>query len=410
MNEFNQVSVSDTRLETNEENNSLSVIKNDDMSSNTIEITLSQSYRLFNKQQFFLSDYNMSIQSMQSPAIAIIGCRRVSMLRGVVESLFKMTTIDSYSVYISLGCPESLSEKDESMKELRYDYPSLHFLQYTDPPGASIPPSFLRIQNHYVFVLKELFEKREHSEVILLEDDLALSPSLLNYYEQTFQLLYADPSLLCISAFNDNAYTSLLITNRMAETFNVERLRRSAHFPNLALLFHREGYNRVWKNQKLDSTTNGWDHWLRIRIDSLGGECVFPVVPRVRHLRSDNSTTASSALSNRLEKYPLVEESSVDLGNVSYLLLSNYDQSLLSTVLESSYVSPVLENMQLSLSSFLGSGRDLSSLYDNELRWKEDLLVFVQGKDDIKKVKMYSDRVIVVFILREVGNRVFFEY
>lgn len=409
MNELSKVSVSDSRLETNEESNSITEAKNNDMSSNTIEITLSQTYRLFNKQQYFLSEYNMSIQSMQSPAIAIIGCRRDSMLRNVVESLFKMSTIDSYSVYISLGCPESLSEKDESIRELRYDYPSLHLLQYNDL-NASIPPPFLRIQNHYVFILKELFEKRKHSEVILLEDDLALSPSLLNFYEQTFQLLYADRSLLCISAFNDNGYTSLLIINRMAETYDVERLRRSAYFPNLALLFHREGYNRVWKNQKLDSTTNGWDHWLRIRIGSLGGECVYPVVPRVRHLRSYNSTTASNALSNRLEKYPLVEESSVDLGNVSYLLLSNYDQSLLSTVLQSSYVNPVLENMQLSLSSFLGSDRDLSSLYDNELRWKEDLLMFVQGKDDIKKVKMYSDRVIVVFILREVKNRLYYDY
>lgn len=175
------------------------------------ELTKHTSFRLFNQQSYFLSDYPYSVQSMRNPAIVVIGCRRLGMLQESIRSLSKMKSIHAYTLYVSFGCPESLSIRDASVTaSLTAIYSSLRFLQYVDPPNSEILPPFLRIQNHYVFILKEVFETYNHSEVILLEDDLMLSPDLLNYFEQTFQLLYQDPTLLCISAYNDNAYLFFL--------------------------------------------------------------------------------------------------------------------------------------------------------------------------------------------------------
>lgn len=195
--------------------------------------------------------------------------------------------------------------------------------------------------------------------------------------------------------------SSSCLLSRLSEMIDTQRLRRSEYFPNLGLLFHREGYYTIWKDQKLDSTTNGWDHWLRIRIQSLQGECVFPVVPRVRHMHSTNSSTASKALAIRLQRYPLVEDSYVDLGNVSYLLLANYDQSLLNTILPSPFVSSIQGQMNQLPHSVLATHKE-STLYGSKLQWREHVLVFVEGQDDIKKIKMYKNRVIIAFILREV--------
>ena len=180
--------------------------------SESFEEIAFQQYRLLNNQQYFLSSFPFSIQSMQNPAIVLIACRRQEMIESLLSSLGKMSTIHDYSVYISFGCPESMSiQNTQLLSSLKLIYPSIQFPSYSDPPNTtSIPPPFLRIQLHYVFILKEIFEIRNHSEVILLEDDLAVSPSLLNYYEQTFQLLYQDPSILCISAYNDNALLLLI--------------------------------------------------------------------------------------------------------------------------------------------------------------------------------------------------------
>ena len=64
---------------------------------------------------------------------------------------------------------------------------------------------FLRIHRHYVHLLHLLFEEHNHSHVLLLEDDLLVSPTALSFINQTAVILDHDPTLLCISLFNDNA-------------------------------------------------------------------------------------------------------------------------------------------------------------------------------------------------------------
>ena len=182
-----------------------------------------------------------------------------------------------------------------------------------------------------------------------------------------------------------------------------KRLRRSEFFPNLGLMFTRESYNTVWKGQRLDSTTNGWDHWLRLRIQSLHGECVYPVMPRIRHLRTSNSSTVSFSMSIKLQRYPLVAEDHVDLGDVSYMLAANYDKSILFSILQPSSLPEVFSNMNMDLLSLLVSGKDaLSLMKTTPPRLKKDVMVFVDKKDDLRKIKMYSNRVIVAYVLYEV--------
>ena len=346
--------------------------------------------RLFRNHRMFISPNRVRSFRMNNPAIAVLACKRPSMVLRLLNSLVSLPSIDDFSLYVSFGCPESLHS-------LEFTNHSISFLHYQDPKTLkAIPHPFLRIQLHYQFILQELFERRNHSHVIILEDDLELSPDLLNYFKQTSQILEADPSLVCVSAFNDQA---------SGENADPTLLKRTASFPNLGLLFHRHGYDVLWYKQPLAHTTNGWDHWLRIRAASLQVECIYPVTPRVRHLVSSESSTASKAFSMRLSNYPMVSEL-VDLGDLSYLIQYNYDRSLLHLFVDPKDHAMILQQMNQPYRKALGSHSSLPvpqvHFVANDLTNKEVVLIDGKNGKDVSTVLRYHHRVILIFTLREV--------
>ena len=64
-----------------------------------------------------------------------------------------------------------------------------------------------RIQQHYKKSLTQTFnEFPKASAMIILEEDLEVSPDIFDYFSQTLPLLETDPSVYCISAWNDQGY------------------------------------------------------------------------------------------------------------------------------------------------------------------------------------------------------------
>lgn len=52
--------------------------------------------------------------------------------------------------------------------------------------------------------LSTVFDKLQYDAAILLEDDLEVAPDFFSYFAATLPLLERDPSLYCVSAWNDN--------------------------------------------------------------------------------------------------------------------------------------------------------------------------------------------------------------
>ena len=348
--------------------------------------------RFFGKHPFYVDSTPLPPYTMPNPAIVILACRRKERVVATLDRLQQLPFINEFSQYVSVGCPEEpLSWK--------FSHPSVQILHYQDPPSkGGIPKLYLRIQLHYQFLMKELFEKRQHSHVIILEDDFSLSTDLLHYFKQTAALLEADSSLVCVSAFNDHA---------RGENEDPVLLKRSSLFPNLALLFAKKGYELLWKDQPLSDTTNGWDHWLRVRAASLQVECIYPVLPRIRHIIAGKSSTTTKAFSKRLESYPLAEDSLVDLGDLSYLRKENYDHSLLRMVVHPDDLEETYERMQESYRRALGTGKPLPSkcprLQAPSIEEKEVVIIDGRKGKNFSNVKRYNDRVIILSTLREVG-------
>ena len=46
--------------------------------------------------------------------------------------------------------------------------------------------------------------------VIMFVDDLNISPDFYNYFKATYKILKSDPTLYCVSAWNDNGKNGLI--------------------------------------------------------------------------------------------------------------------------------------------------------------------------------------------------------
>ena len=120
---------------------------------------------------------------------------------------------------------------------------------------------------------------------------------------------------------------------------------------------------------------------------SLGLECVYPSVPRVRHLMTQNHSTASFALSRRLEKYP-IQLTAVDLGDLTYLIRTNYDSSLLTTFLQGNF-------------SLLTPFQSLRS-WNFTQTYRSDVIFLEAGRDELRRVTLNFNCVYIIVTAREV--------
>ena len=135
-----------------------------------------------------------------------------------------------------------------------------------------------RIATAYKRALSLTFDKLVPDEeaVVVIEDDLLFSPDLMEYMLAGYAVLRVDPSLWCVSAWNDNGFDGLTDTAR-APT----KLLRTGYFPGLGWLLTR----RLWTRELAPSwPREHWDHWMRSEVvyqTSRGRECLIPQVPLI---------------------------------------------------------------------------------------------------------------------------------
>ena len=83
------------------------------------------------------------------------------------------------------------------------------------------------LAQHYKWGLDRAFIERQHSHVIIVEDDMLFSPDFLRYFEAMAVLLERDSSLFCVSAWNDNG-------RQEDFQWSEQRMFRTSYFPGLA--------------------------------------------------------------------------------------------------------------------------------------------------------------------------------
>lgn len=213
---------------------------------------------------------------------------------------------------------------------------------------AEYENGYFRLADHFKFALSNAFSGRfgNIQRVIILEEDLQISPDFFEFFAATAPILDEDKSLLTVSAWNDNGFYSQV----KDETF----VYRSDFFPGLGWMMTK----RLWEELSPKWPAAYWDDWLREPKQRQGRQILRPEVCRTLHFGVHGVSNAqySDYLKNIRLNDKLVPFTSM---NLSYLQANNWDSFYLSSV----RAAPLLR-----LDEANKKVQNLSSLNDVELK------------------------------------------
>lgn len=261
-------------------------------------------------------------------ATLLLACDRVSVKRTLDQVIKYRPSRERFPVIISQD-----GYHNETSALLR-QYQQEHGLLFMQQPDQSVLTAgmkaefniegYHRIARHYKWALGQVFDRLQHTAVIVLEDDLDIAPDLYEYFDALLPVLREDPSLFCISAYNDNGKPWQI-------SRSPDMLHRTDFFSGLGWLLTRE----LWREIGHRWPKSFWDDWMRLAEQRRGRACIRPEVSRTRTF-GESGVSWGQFFEKYLKDVHLndvaVQFGSMDL---SYLRQRRYDRAFLATVLES---------------------------------------------------------------------------
>ena len=189
-------------------------------------------------------------------------------------------------------------------------------------------PGYAYLSVHYGWALRTLFgmgrpgapasKGAPYSGVIILEEDIEVAVDFFSYFTATAKLLDQDPTLLCVSAFNDNGQTQY--------AGDPQALHRSDFFPGLGWLLTRKLWAEL--DAKWPEERGFWDDWLREPPQRQGRVSIRPEVSRTFTF-GERGTSVGQFYTKYLGKIALNQQGvSWQDADLRYLLKPEYDQRL----------------------------------------------------------------------------------
>lgn len=128
--------------------------------------------------------------------------------------------------------------------------------------------SYKRIARHYRWAIRRAFKTQHIDRIVVLEDDMEVAPDFFSYFDHLAPLLHSDPTLFCISAWNDNGKGDIVS--------DAEQLHRTDFFPGLGWMLTRS----LWEELEPGWPEVYWDDWLRSHKRTRGRQCIRPEISR----------------------------------------------------------------------------------------------------------------------------------
>lgn len=148
---------------------------------------------------------------------------------------------------------------------------------------------------------------------------MVFAPDFFDLFEATAPLLERDPTLWCVSSWNDFGFSDLVADRR--------RLFRTDFFPGLGWMLRRE----LWQELRGRWPLDHWDHWMRTGDASRGRECVVPEVSRNFNIGEVGTNTRDGAYRRYLRRVAL-NHAPVDFGPLDYLESAAYERQMRALV------------------------------------------------------------------------------
>eukprot|EP00092_Neocalanus_flemingeri_P005361 GFUD01005776.1.p1 GENE.GFUD01005776.1~~GFUD01005776.1.p1 ORF type:complete len:520 (+),score=120.96 GFUD01005776.1:95-1654(+) len=275
---------------------------------------------------------NKDLQTPEKPVIPVLvfSCNRVTVNRALDLLLTYRPSKAQFPIIVTQDCGH------KETKEVIEGYgDQIIYIQQPDLSDPVVPPKekkfkgYFKIARHYGWALNQTFTEMGYDQVVIVEDDLEISPDFFEYFTATLPVLRADKSLWCVSAWNDNGKTGLI------DEATPELLYRTDFFPGLGWMLTKD----MWKEIMVKWPRSYWDDWMREPQHRKGRSCIRPEVSRTK-------TFGKIGVSNGLFyekhlKYIVLNKQFVPFTvmDLSFLKKDNYDESFVKVVYNTPVVS-----------------------------------------------------------------------
>lgn len=145
-------------------------------------------------------------------AVLIFACNRITVRRNIDQLLKYRPDVTTFPLVVTQDCAH-----DKTRQIIASYGDKLTFIQ--QPDQSDIPlkgkqqkkfKGYYKISRHYGWALNYTFNVLNYDTVLIVEDDLDIAPDFFEYFLALYPLLKSDPTLFCISAWNDNGKDGLV--------------------------------------------------------------------------------------------------------------------------------------------------------------------------------------------------------
>jgi len=302
---------------------------------------------------------NNDIQIPEKPVIPVLvfSCNRVTVNRALDLLLTYRPSKEQFPIIVTQDCGHK-----ETREVIQGYGDQVIFIQQPDLSDPVVPPKekkfrgYFKIARHYGWALNQTFTVMGYDQVVIVEDDLEISPDFFEYFTATLPVLRADKTLWCVSAWNDNGKTGLI-----NET-TPELLYRTDFFPGLGWMMTKD----LWKEIMVKWPKSYWDDWMREPQHRKGRSCIRPEVSRTK-------TFGKIGVSNGLFyekhlKYIVLNKQFVPFTvmDLNFLQKDAYDESFVKMV----YSTPVVSVQDLK-SGNVGNNKAVRLTYHTREAYKK---------------------------------------
>ncbi|EFP09485.1 CRE-GLY-14 protein [Caenorhabditis remanei] len=140
--------------------------------------------------------------------VVVFACNRPESVRVHLEKLIKLRPSKyRFPITVSQDC-----DNTQVTDQIKKFGNQVEYVKHSPGIDAniSIPSKFEKfrpyyyISRHYKLALRHIFSKHNYTTVIITEDDLDIASDFFSFFSSTRYLLEKDPTLYCVSAWNDN--------------------------------------------------------------------------------------------------------------------------------------------------------------------------------------------------------------
>ncbi|XP_076832611.1 alpha-1,3-mannosyl-glycoprotein 2-beta-N-acetylglucosaminyltransferase a [Brachyhypopomus gauderio] len=203
--------------------------------------------------------------------ILVMACNRVTVKRCLDKLLEYRPSAELFPIIVSQDCGHA-----ETANVIASYGSQLTHIKQPDLSDISVPAShrkfqgYYKISRHYHWALNQVFKTFAYSSVIVVEDDLEVAPDFFEYFKALYPLLKSDPTLWCVSAWNDNGKEGYIDPGKSSFLY------RTDFFPGLGWMLLKE----LWLELEPKWPSSFWDDWMRNPDQRKDRSCIRPEISR----------------------------------------------------------------------------------------------------------------------------------